>query len=142
MSNRRCTRRLVIQSECCPCRGATLDKLLQPAILAVLAHGPLHGYVILQQLAGVPGFGGEQPDPTGIYRHLRSMERRGLLNSSWDLSPTGPAKRKYRLTASGRKCIASWVCTLRAYRASIRKLERFASASIAAGSAKKHESTP
>jgi len=142
MSNRRPMPIPAVPSECCPCQGATLDKLLQPAILALLAPGPLHGYVILQRIASVPGFGGEHPDATGIYRHLRSMERRRLLNSSWDLSPTGPAKRKYRLTASGRKCIASWVCTLRAYRASIRKLERFAAASIPAGSARKHERKP
>ncbi len=27
----------------CPCSGGTLDKLIQPAILAVLSEGALHG---------------------------------------------------------------------------------------------------
>ena len=27
----------------CPCEGQTLDRHLQPTILAVLAEGPLHG---------------------------------------------------------------------------------------------------
>jgi hypothetical protein len=27
----------------CPCSGETLDKLIQPPVLAVLAEGPMHG---------------------------------------------------------------------------------------------------
>ena len=100
----------------CPCRGATLAKLMQPAILALLAEGGLHGYDIVQRAAKLPTLRGSRPDPTGVYRLLRAMSRRGLLTASWDASEKGPAKRCYQLTPAGRECLAAWVNTLRAYR--------------------------
>jgi poly-beta-hydroxybutyrate-responsive repressor len=93
----------------------TLAKLLQPAILTVLAEGELHGYRIVERLADMPVLSGSPPDSTGVYRFLRSMEGRGLLTSSWDTSSRGPAKRLYRLTGDGRKCLARWVKTLTQY---------------------------
>jgi len=121
----------LVPKDSCPCAGATLDKLLQPAILALLTRRPLHGYVIFQRLADVPGLESTPPDATGIYRHLKSMERRGLLQSSWYLSASGPARRQYRLTSRGRKCLAAWIDTLRTYHTNIGKLEAFAAASLA-----------
>ena len=106
----------------CPCRGATLAKLMQPAILALLAEGGLHGYDIVQRAAKLPTLRGNRPDPTGIYRILKSMARRGLLAAAWDASAKGPAKRSYTLTAAGRDCLAAWVQTLRDYRDSIDSL--------------------
>lgn len=103
----------------CPCRGATLAKLVQPAILALLAEGSLHGYDLVQRAADLPTLHGHPPDPTGIYRVLKSMARRGLLASEWDASEKGPAKRSYTLTAEGRDCLAAWVQTLRDYRNAI-----------------------
>ncbi|MFZ1933043.1 MAG: helix-turn-helix transcriptional regulator [Thermoguttaceae bacterium] len=99
----------------CPCEGTTLAKLLQPAILTVLAEGELHGYRIVERLADMPILSGSPPDSTGVYRFLRVMEGRGLLTSSWDTSSSGPAKRLYRLTKDGRKCLARWVKTLTHY---------------------------
>ena len=103
----------------CPCRGATLAKLVQPAILALLAEGGLHGYDLVQRVATLPTLHDRRPDPTGIYRMLKSMARRGLLAAAWDASEKGPAKRSYTLTAAGRDCLAAWVETLRDYRDSI-----------------------
>ena len=103
----------------CPCRGATLAKLVQPAILAVLAEGGLHGYDIVQRAADLPTLRGHRPDPTGIYRILKAMARRGLLTAAWDASEKGPAKRSYSLTAAGRECLAAWVQTLHSYRDAI-----------------------
>jgi hypothetical protein len=34
----------------CPCSGATLDKLVQPAILAALTKGPVHGYGLAERV--------------------------------------------------------------------------------------------
>ena len=103
----------------CPCRGATLAKLVQPALLALLAEGGLHGYDIVLRAADLPTLHGTRPDPTGIYRILKAMAQRGLLSAAWDTSEKGPAKRCYTLTAAGRDCLASWVLTLRDYRDSI-----------------------
>ena len=34
----------------CPCSGGTLDKLVQPAILAALTEGPIHGYRLAERI--------------------------------------------------------------------------------------------
>jgi PadR family transcriptional regulator, regulatory protein PadR len=103
----------------CPCEGATLDRLIQPAILAVLTEGPLHGYRIAERIGKMPGYGAERPDLSGIYRFLKGMERHGLVSSDWDVSQSGPAKKSYRLTPEGRGCLKRWVTTLEEYRESV-----------------------
>lgn len=99
----------------CPCAGRNLDKLVQPAILAVLASEDAHGYIIVQRLTEMPMFHGQKPDATGVYRYLRQMEERELVASKWDTSETGPAKRIYGITEEGRSCLARWMETLSTY---------------------------
>jgi DNA-binding PadR family transcriptional regulator len=106
----------------CPCSGRNLDKLIQPAVLAILSAKALHGYRIVQSLGVMPMFQGHEPDNTGVYRFLNAMEERGLLTSAWDISGSGPAKKLFDLTAEGRKCLAKWVTTLREYRGQIGEL--------------------
>jgi len=103
----------------CPCAGGTLDRLIQPAILAVLAGGPLHGYRLAERIGQMPSFAGHRPDISGIYRFLKAMQRKGLVDSAWDLSESGPAKRMYRITPAGRRCLRRWVKTLEEYREGI-----------------------
>ena len=79
----------------CPCSGGTLDKLVQPAILAVLSESPSHGYRIAERIAEMPNFVGEKPDVSGIYRFLKKMEATGLVTSSWETGGQGHAKRLY-----------------------------------------------
>ena len=106
----------------CPCSGATLSKFVQPAIMTILARGPLHGYRIAEAAAEYPMFSGLGPDPTGVYRILRVMEERGLVVSAWDISDSGPAKRSYQLTDHGRECFRRWIDTLDGHRRAIGKL--------------------
>lgn len=106
----------------CPCTGKTLAKIVQPAVLAVLAEQPLHGYLIVRRLSAMMMFRGECPDPAGVYRVLRSMDQRGLVTSSWDLCKAGPAKRRFTLTANGRACLKQWTQTLEHYARSIEDL--------------------
>lgn len=103
----------------CPCAGVTLDRLVQPAIVTILARGPLHGYRIVQRIAELEG---HRPDPTGVYRSLRAMEKRGLVVSAWDTSATGPAKRSSVLTEAGEQCLARWIEALRRHRRAIGRL--------------------
>lgn len=117
---------------CCPCAGATLDRLVQPAILTILAAEELHGYVLVQRIAGMPTFEGEQPDATGVYRCLKLMERRGLVASRLSSSRGRPDRRLYRITPRGGRCLAAWAQTLRQYRNAIGKLERLAARAAAA----------
>ena len=106
----------------CACAGNNLDKLVQPTILLFLAEQDLHGYALIQKLMDSPMFKGEKPDPTGIYRFLRSMEDRQLVVSTWDLTASGPAKKVYTITANGMECLQRWTSTLRDYLASIETL--------------------
>ncbi len=99
----------------CPCTGATLSKLVQPAILTALARGPLYGYRIAEELAEMPVVKGGRLDTTGLYRTLRTMERRGLVVGEWKPSEVGPDRRLYRLTRSGTDCLHRWVKTLDEY---------------------------
>lgn len=113
----------------CAVLGKSLSRLTQPSILTVLAshEEPLHGYAIIHEMAQGPMYGGSAPDPTGIYRILKQMENNGMVNSEWDLSESGPAKRCYTLTDEGRACLRRWIDALACYKASIEELRTVAS---------------
>jgi len=110
--------------ENCPCSGKTLARLLHPAVMAVLAEEPQHGYAIAQRLRAMSMFCESPPDPAGIYRVLKSMEDDGFVQSEWDLAASGPAKRRYTLTKSGRACLARWKETLAGYSAAIAEIQQ------------------
>jgi len=99
----------------CPCVGATLDKLVQPAMLAILAQGPLHGYELARKIGEIPHFLDEAPDVSGIYRMLKSLESRGIVTSDWDISEGGRPKRLFTITDAGRQCLENWNATLQHY---------------------------
>jgi len=120
----------------CPCSGGTLDKLIQPAILAVLAGEPAHGYRIAERIRELPNFLGRKPDVSGVYRFLKSMESKGLVVASWDTPGTGHAKRRYEITAAGQTCLARWVETLDEYRTAITALLDVARAAVSGKSGK------
>ena len=103
----------------CACSGKSLARLLQPALMSVLADEPLHGYLIAQRLRKLSLFKDSPPDYAGIYRFLNSMEERGLVKSEWDTADAGPAKRRYGLTRNGRSCMVRWLATLTDYRQAV-----------------------
>jgi len=103
----------------CPCSGTNLSRLLQPAIMTILAEKSLHGYAIVERLAQTPLLGGDRPDPTGVYRALSGMEERGFVTASWDTSERGPAKKMYELTPGGHGCLARWTSSLAEYHRAI-----------------------
>ena len=98
----------------CPCSGINLPRLVQPVVLALLAEEPLHGYLLIRQLAETGLFSAASPDTTGVYRLLRNMEREELLCSSWDRDCI-PARKIYAITEKGRYCLERWVCSLRSH---------------------------
>jgi poly-beta-hydroxybutyrate-responsive repressor len=115
----------------CPCGGRTLDKLIHPAILIVLADAPLHGYRLLERLSELPMFGGQKPDASGMYRVLKAMETKNLVASTWNPSDAGPAKRSYELTPAGERCLQQWITTLEEYRDGINALLKAARKAVA-----------
>jgi DNA-binding PadR family transcriptional regulator len=116
--------------EDCPCSGKTLNRLIHPAILTVLAQEALHGYAIVRKVSAMPMLGGEKPDPTGVYRCLKSMEEQGLVTSAWDLPDAGPAKRSFALTPDGHRCLCRWVESLEVHREAIEGLLVLARAAL------------
>jgi len=103
----------------CPCVGATLDKLVQPAMLAILANESLHGYELAKKIGEIPHFLDTAPDVSGIYRLLKSLEVRGMVTSTWDISEGGRPKRLFTITDDGRQCLANWNATLQSYHKAI-----------------------
>jgi PadR family transcriptional regulator len=86
---------------------ARLERFSEPAVLLVLRDSPGHGYELLEQLQTL--MPNERVDMGKLYRILRSLEREGLVTSTWDDEAPGPAKRVYVITQSGRRVLAQWV---------------------------------
>lgn len=72
---------------------------LRPCLLLLLAEGTAHGYELLDQTSEL---GLLNVDPGGLYRCLRAMDEEGLVESRWEPSSIGPARRTYALTREGR----------------------------------------
>lgn len=78
---------------------------LDPMILSVVEHEPLHGYAIMEAL--IERSGGEVDLPTGtLYPALRRLERAGYLASEWS-SVGGRKRRTYKLTSADQASLAA-----------------------------------
>jgi DNA-binding PadR family transcriptional regulator len=113
--------------EGCPCTGISLDRMLRPTVMAMLVgeRRGLHGYLIAQRLQKVAIFRDAPPDNTGLYRLLKDMQEEGYLRARWDLAKGGPARRRYALTAKGRRCLRRWKETLETYSLNLKRTLRF-----------------
>jgi PadR family transcriptional regulator, regulatory protein PadR len=78
--------------------GSELRGLLSPVLLLLIRERPAHGYDLTERLADL-GVGGVESGH--VYRVLRSLERDGMVSSAWTASGSGPARRRYALTAGG-----------------------------------------
>lgn len=116
----------------CPCEGQTLDRLLQPTVMALLVDGPLHGYALIEKLKDSPMMNGNSPDRMGVYRLLTRLEEQGVVTHAWCESDVGPSKRLYELTPAGTECLVKWIETLDDYRKDIGRLIRVMRKSAAA----------
>lgn len=91
-------------------QGGLPRSYLRPCLLLLLAEGASHGYELLEQVRRLGVRGAEAG---GLYRVLRVMEREGLVTSWWETSHTGPARRTYVLSDSGRAELDASVAALR-----------------------------
>jgi len=96
----------------CDCHVGRVPRFIEPCLLLLLSQKPSHGYELMENLSGF-GFYEGDPDPGAVYRNLRQMEHEELVESSWDTTGTGPAKRLYRLTPKGEDYLHSWVVSIR-----------------------------
>lgn len=97
--------------DACACSGGHLPRFVQPVLLALLAREPAHGYALMQRLENTGLFAPQPPDMTGCYRMLREMERSGVLTTVPDRGE-GPSRKKYVVTALGRRCLERWIASL------------------------------
>jgi len=115
----------------CPRR---IRRFIEPALLLLLNQEPLHGYALMDGLRHL-GMADYPIDKSAIYRALRSLEGRGVVESDWDMEVTsGPPRRVYTLTSEGHVYLNQWVGDLRA---TVRMLVTFIDVydGVAAGSA-------
>ena len=87
-------------------RAELLQGTLDLLILKTLALGPLHGWGIskrIRQLSSDVLSVGQG----SLYPALYRLEDRGWIDAEWGISPEGRRAKFYRLTADGRKQLAS-----------------------------------
>ena len=80
----------------------TLDLL----ILKVVALGPVHGYGISQRIRQISD-AVLQVQQGSLYPALHRLEKRGWLAADWGESENGRQAKFYRLSAAGRKQLAT-----------------------------------
>lgn len=89
--------------------GGLPRNFLRPCLLLLLGEYPSHGYDLLSRLADL---GLRATDPGGLYRTLRTMEKEGLVDSRWETSQAGPARRTYEVSEEGREWLHAWAGAL------------------------------
>ena len=89
---------------------------LVPVILLSLREWNSYGYELMGRASM---FGFEAMNTGTLYQTLRRMEKDGVVESSWDLSGGGPARRMYTITGSGNAHLDIWVKSLERYQQSM-----------------------
>lgn len=117
-------KRPILEIDQCPCStGKTLKWIIRPVILALLYNSKKHGYVLVKELQRWEKSGRSLPDISGIYKILKTMEKEGLVSSTWILGKnSNNPVRQYSLTKKGEICMKRWIETLKLYKAHIESL--------------------
>lgn len=72
------------------------------SVLAVLKQGPCHGYEMAQKLRSAHELLTCESD---LYPLLLRLGRQGLVTHRWELSPSGPPRKRYELTSEGEQSL-------------------------------------
>lgn len=85
---------------------------LVPVILLSLKDWNSYGYELMERASA---FGFEAMNPGTLYRTLRQMEKEGIVESTWETSRGGPARRMYSITDAGKAYLDFWARSLEQY---------------------------
>lgn len=85
---------------------------LVPVILLSLREWNSYGYELMERATA---FGFEAMNPGTLYRTLRQMEKDGIVESTWETSKGGPARRMYSITDAGVDYLDFWARSLEQY---------------------------
>ena len=83
-------------------KAGLLQGTLDMLILKALSLGAQHGYGIGQRIAQISG-DTLRIEEGSLYPGLYRLERRGWIESEWDVSDNNQRAKFYKLTRSGRK---------------------------------------
>ena len=83
-------------------KAGLLQGTLDMLILKALSLGALHGYGIGQRIGQISG-DALKIEEGSLYPGLYRLERRGWVESEWDLSDNNQRAKFYKLTRTGRK---------------------------------------
>lgn len=78
---------------------------LQYCVLALLAGAERYGFDLVKELAEVEGMVTSEGT---IYPLLTRLRKEGLVETSWQESPSGPPRRYYSLTAAGHAALETF----------------------------------
>jgi PadR family transcriptional regulator PadR len=96
--------------------GCRPSNWLEAVVLLSLREWSSYGYELMGR-ARIFGF--EAMSTGTLYRTLRRMEKDGVLESSWETSGGGPARRMYTITGSGSAHLGIWVKSMERYQRSV-----------------------
>jgi poly-beta-hydroxybutyrate-responsive repressor len=71
-----------------------------------------YGYELMVKTAG---FWEESMNPGTLYRTLRQMENNGDIESTWETTKAGPARRMYFIMEAGEAYLDLWMASLEQY---------------------------
>jgi PadR family transcriptional regulator PadR len=86
---------------------------LQYCVLSLLADEERYGFDLVRGLAEIDGMVTSEGT---IYPLLSRLRRDGLVESTWQESPSGPPRRYYRLTGAGRAALKGFRLEWRRFR--------------------------
>ena len=95
-----------------PITDAWSKNWLVPVVLLMLRQWSSYGYELMEKMTET---GMRVMNAGSFYRTLRQMEKDGLVNSTWDTSEAGPAKRRYSITEAGDNYLKFWTQSLDHY---------------------------
>ena len=96
----------------CSCAMGNLYRFIEPVVLYLLRKGGrTHGYDLAKGMQE-HALTDSAVETGALYRTLRRLEENGYVESTWDVSGVGPARRVYHLTPAGEEHLREWAVVL------------------------------